>query len=72
MTNALEGKGGIPKEQAIELLAFLKAVAIAAPKTDLTMKQEQQVFSLQGFLQQQANDLKVRQTQIKIEIACST
>lgn len=50
MTDALEGKGAISKEQAIELLAVLKSVTIAAPKTDLLTKQEQQVFSLQGFL----------------------
>ena len=47
---SLEGKGVIPKEQAIELLTILKSAAIIAPKTDLTMKQEQQLFSLQGLL----------------------
>lgn len=50
MSRALEGKGLIPKEQGLELLAYLKAVAIVAPNTDLTMQQEQQLFSLQGFL----------------------
>lgn len=49
--HALEGKGDIPKDQAIELLVFLKTVAVQATDTDLTMKQEQQLFSLQGFLQ---------------------
>ena len=50
IVSALEGKSIIPKEQAIELLTILKTVAIIAPETDLTMKQEQQLFSLQGFL----------------------
>ena len=50
IVNALEGKSIIPKEQAIELLTILKSVAIMAPEKDLTMKQEQQLFSLQGFL----------------------
>ena len=50
IASALEGKGAIPKEQAIELLTILKTVAIMAPEKDLTMKQEQQLFSLQGFL----------------------
>lgn len=49
--HALEGKGEIPKDQAIELLVLLKTVAIQAADTDLTMKEEQQLFSLQGFLQ---------------------
>lgn len=50
LTTSLEGKGAIPKEEAVQLLAMLKAVAMEAPKTDLYVKQEQQVFSLQGFL----------------------
>ncbi len=50
LTNALEGKGEIPKQQAVELLTLLKTAELAAPKTDLIMKQEQQVFTLQGYL----------------------
>jgi len=50
LTDALEGKGDIPQRQAVELLTLLKAVELAAPKTDLLMKQEQLVFSLQGYL----------------------
>ena len=50
LTDALEGKGGIPKQQAVELLTLLKAAELVAPKTDLLMKQEQQVFTLQGYL----------------------
>ena len=50
LTDALEGKGEIPKQQAVELLTLLKTAELAAPKTDLLMKQEQQVFSLQGYL----------------------
>lgn len=49
--HALEGKGEIPKDQAIELLVFFKTVAIQAADTDLTMTEEQHLFSLQGFLQ---------------------
>ncbi|MBO0603034.1 flagellar hook-length control protein FliK [Sporosarcina sp. E16_3] len=50
LTDALEGKGGIPKQQAVELLMLLKTAELVAPKTDLLMKQEQQVFTLQGYL----------------------
>ncbi|KAA0966511.1 flagellar hook-length control protein FliK [Sporosarcina sp. ANT_H38] len=50
LTDALEGKGEIPKQQAIELLTLLKTAELTAPKTDLLMKQEQQVFTLQGYL----------------------
>lgn len=57
MTTALEGKGAIPKEQAVDLLALLKSIEVAAPKTDLLMKQEQQVFSLQSLLAATAEKL---------------
>jgi len=50
LTDALEGKGEIPKQQAVELLTLLKTAELAAPKNDLLMKQEQQVFTLQGYL----------------------
>lgn len=50
LADALEGKGVIPRESALDLLAVLKAVTIAAPQTDLLLKQEQQVFSLQSYL----------------------
>lgn len=50
LTDALEGKGELSKQQAVELLTLLKTVELAAPKTDLLMKQEQQVFTLQGYL----------------------
>ncbi len=50
LTDALEGKGDIPKQQAVELLALLKAAELIAPKTDLLLKQELQVFSLQSYL----------------------
>ena len=51
LTDALEGKGNISQRQAVELLTLLKTVELAAPKTDLLMKQEQLVFSLQGYLE---------------------
>ena len=50
LTDAIEGKGEIPKQQAVELLTLLKTAELTAPKTDLLMKQEQQVFTLQGYL----------------------
>ncbi|MEK4406886.1 flagellar hook-length control protein FliK [Sporosarcina sp. FSL K6-6792] len=50
LTDALEGKGDIPKQQAVELLTLLKTAELTAPKIDLLMKQEQQVFSLQSYL----------------------
>lgn len=49
--HTLEGKGEHLKDQAIELLVLLKTVAVQAAATDLTTKEEQQLFSLQGFLQ---------------------
>lgn len=51
VSQALEGKGEMPKQEAIELLVLLKVVTVQATESDLTMKQEQQLFSLQGFLQ---------------------
>lgn len=50
LSDSLLGKGAIPKEQAIELLALLKSATLTAPTTDLLMKQEQQIFSLQSLL----------------------
>ena len=50
LTEALEGKGELPKQQALDLLAVLKTIELGAPKTDLLVKQEQQVFSLQSNL----------------------
>ena len=50
LSDALEGKGEIPKQQAIELLTLLKAGELIAPKTDLHLKQEQQVFTLQSYM----------------------
>lgn len=50
LSEALDGKGELPKQQAVDLLTFLKTVELVAPKTDLLLKQEQQVFSLQSFL----------------------
>ncbi|BAQ10519.1 flagellar hook-length control protein [Bacillus sp. OxB-1] len=50
LSDALSGKGEIPKQQAVELLAMLKAVTLLAPKTDLILKQEQQLFSLENYL----------------------
>ncbi|WP_438317607.1 flagellar hook-length control protein FliK [Sporosarcina sp. FA9] len=58
LLTSLEGKGEIPKEQAIDLLAFLKTIEVAAPKTDLHVRQEQQVFSLQSMIATIANNFE--------------
>lgn len=50
LSDELAGKGELSKQQAVDLLAVLKTVALVAPKTDLLLKQEQQVFSLQSYL----------------------
>ena len=50
LTDALQGKGAIPKEQAMDLLLLFKTEALTAPKMDLLLKQEQQIFALQNFL----------------------
>lgn len=50
--HAFENKGEMTKDQAVELLAFFKMIGIQAPKMDLTMKEEQQLFSLQSYLQE--------------------
>ncbi len=65
LTDAIGGKGVISKQQATELLTLLKAVELIAPKTDLLLKQEQQVFALQSNLTmagaQLETDLQVKQ-----------
>lgn len=65
LTDALEVNGVIPKKQAIELLTLLKVAELIAPKTDLLLKQEQQVFALQSNLAiavaQFETDLRARQ-----------
>lgn len=50
LSEALAGKAELTKQQAVDVLAVLKTIELVAPKTDLLMKQEQQVFSLQSFL----------------------
>lgn len=50
LSESLEGKGGVGKQQAVDLITFLKGIQLTAPKNDLSMKQEQQVFTLQGYL----------------------
>lgn len=41
----------LPKEEAVSLLAFLKAVDLTAPKTDMTLPMEQKLFSFQSMIQ---------------------
>lgn len=50
LTDALEGNGVIAKQQAAGLLTVLKAMELVAPKTDLLLQHEQQVFALQSHL----------------------
>ncbi|WP_203246226.1 flagellar hook-length control protein FliK [Sporosarcina beigongshangi] len=50
LSDELAGKGELSKQQAVDLLTILKTVSLIAPKTDLLVKQEQQVFSLQSYL----------------------
>ncbi|MFJ7933143.1 flagellar hook-length control protein FliK [Sporosarcina sp. NPDC096371] len=50
MSDALADKGDLSKQQAVNLLTVLKVAELVAPKTDLLLKQEQQVFSLQSHL----------------------
>jgi flagellar hook-length control protein FliK len=47
---SLTGEGKVTGKQAASVLQFLKAVELAAPKTDLVLKQEVQVFSLKEIL----------------------
>ncbi|MFD1928700.1 flagellar hook-length control protein FliK [Sporosarcina siberiensis] len=69
---SLEGNGEMPKDQAIELLAFLKTIEVSALKTDLYVKQEQQVFNLQSMLTTVANEFETNlnvKSLAKIELA---
>ncbi|AOV08266.1 flagellar hook-length control protein FliK [Sporosarcina ureilytica] len=44
------GRAHLSQDEAITLVAVLKMVAIEGPKLDLTLRQEQQLYSLQGML----------------------
>ncbi|MFS0574224.1 flagellar hook-length control protein FliK [Sporosarcina sp. 179-K 3D1 HS] len=50
LTDSLGGKGTVSQQQAIELLVLLKGITLIAPKTDLVLKQEHDVFSLGNYL----------------------
>lgn len=50
LSDNLLNKGDLSKQQALDLLTVLKAAELVAPKTDLLLKQEQQIFSLQSYL----------------------
>ncbi|MFX3674103.1 MAG: flagellar hook-length control protein FliK [Paenisporosarcina sp.] len=55
---SLAGEGEITGQQAASVLKFLKAVELAAPKTDLVLKQEVQVFSLKEMLSSISNQVE--------------
>lgn len=50
LSNALEGKGTVSKSAAADVTKLLKFVEIAAPKTDLALKQEMQVSQLKDWV----------------------
>ncbi|WP_342512602.1 flagellar hook-length control protein FliK [Sporosarcina sp. FSL K6-1522] len=50
LTTALDGKADMSKQQAVDVLTLLKTIELVAPKTDLLVRQEQQIASLQSFL----------------------
>lgn len=55
---SLTGEGKVTGKQATSVLQFLKAVELAAPKTDLVLKQEVQVFSLKEMISTLSSQLE--------------
>lgn len=55
---SLEGVGKIPPQQAATVLQFLKGAELAAPKTDLLLKQELAVFNLKELMQSLSSQLE--------------
>lgn len=50
LSQSLEGKGTVSKQEASNVATLLKAIELAAPKTDLTLQQEMQVSQLKDLL----------------------
>jgi flagellar hook-length control protein FliK len=50
LSNALEGKGAVSQSAAADVTKLLKFIEIAAPKTDLMLKQEMQVSQLKDWM----------------------
>src|SRR6185437_2600216 len=63
LLQSLNGKGQLPNNAAMEVLSFLKSIELTATETDLLLKQEQLVFSMQNLIsstgEQFENELKV-------------
>lgn len=55
---SLEGVGKVPPQQAATVLQFLKGAELAAPKTDLLLKQELAVFNLKELMQSMSSQLE--------------
>ncbi|MET1014794.1 MAG: flagellar hook-length control protein FliK [Paenisporosarcina sp.] len=55
---SLEGVGKVTPQQAVTVLQFLKGAEMAAPKTDLLLKQELAVFNLKELLQSMSSQLE--------------
>ncbi|MDX1771282.1 MAG: flagellar hook-length control protein FliK [Planococcaceae bacterium] len=55
---SLEGVGKVPPQQAATVLQFLKGAELAAPKTDLLLKQELAVFNLKELMQSLSSQLE--------------
>ncbi len=55
---SLEGVGKVPPQQTVTVLQFLKGTELAAPKTDLLLKQELAVFNLKELMQSLSSQLE--------------
>lgn len=55
---SLEGVGKVTPQQAATVLQFLKGAEVAAPKTDLLLKQELAVFNLKELMQSMSSQLE--------------
>ncbi|WP_010286406.1 flagellar hook-length control protein FliK [Kurthia massiliensis] len=81
LSNALAGKGDVSKSAAHDVTKLLKFIEIAAPKTDLALKQEMQVSQLKDWMSsiasrvtetsQTSKDVKnmLKQSPVQIQIS---
>lgn len=85
LSNALEGKGTVSQSAATDVTKLLKFIEIAAPKTDLALKQEMQVSQLKDWMStvasrvtetlqtnEDAKKLVMQQKNIQIQVADTT
>lgn len=56
--DSLAGVGKVTPQQAAAVVQLLKAIELAAPKTDLVLKQEVQVFSLKEMLSAMSSQME--------------